>query len=125
MNNELKTKEKYKLVAREFERFYRAEREFIPYQEDMEILVLHDVMKDMDDEKYRKLINSRSSVEVKQEIFKILLATKTLSQEERLIVKFEFMTRGNPNWWNEYFSRSQYYRKRNETVNKIYRLLFE
>jgi len=125
MNKELKTKEKYKLVAREFERFYRAEREFIPYQEDMEILVLHDVMKDMDDEKYRKLINSRGSVEVKQEIFKILLATKTLSHEERLIVKFEFMTRGNPNWWNEYFSRSQYYRKRNETVNKIYRLLFE
>ncbi len=125
MNKELKTKEKYKLVAREFERFYRAEREFIPYQEDMEILVLHDVMNDMDDEKYRKLINSRGSVEVKQEIFKILLATKTLSHEERLIVKFEFMTRGNPNWWNEYFSRSQYYRKRNETVNKIYRLLFE
>lgn len=124
MEVELTNKEKYRVIQHEFEKFFKAECELIPYNKDLETLILHDIVEDLSDEEYKTLINSETSNEVKKVILNVLLASQVLSREERLIVKYEFLNRKDPCWWLEYFSRSQYYRKRKETIDKIYRLLF-
>ncbi len=124
MCKELKNSEKYKILQLEFEKFYKAEREVLPEGKGFEILVLHDIERDLSDEEYKTLINSKTSDDVKKIIFNVLLMTKALSRDERLIIKYEFLDRENPVWWTQYFSRSQYYRRRKETVDKVYRLMF-
>ena len=124
MCKELKNSEKYKILQLEFEKFYKAEREVLPEGKGFEILVLQDIERDLSDEEYKTLINSKTSDDVKKIIFNVLLMTKALSRDERLIIKYEFLDRENPVWWTQYFSRSQYYRRRKETVDKVYRLMF-
>ena len=51
------------------------------------------------------------------------LSLSELPEEEKRIMEYELRERKNANWWNEYYSRSTYYRlKRCAMVNLILNL---
>jgi hypothetical protein len=50
-------------------------------------------------------------------------ALSQLNEEQKKIIKYEFMEKSSPNWYLEYYSRSSFYRHKNQSMDTFIRCL--
>ena len=53
------------------------------------------------------------------------IALSLLEQEEKLIIQNEFFMKSNLNWWEEFFDKKEYMKKRDQAILKFVRYFHE
>ena len=85
----------------------------------------HYLKRPISDEYFVKFLSDSSKIDDKKLniVRKVSLVLALLSEEEREIIVNDFINLSVPRvWWLNRYSRSTYYRKREEAVNKFYEL---
>lgn len=65
-------------------------------------------------------LRERSSIEDKVEfMFYVESILKMMPQDYALIIRNDFLKKRNEKWWQAYFTKSTYYRKKNRAVDEF------
>lgn len=111
-------------LMRHFVAFNRAKQEIIQEGEEFGVFVLHDVTRDLENDEFQQMISANANSQSKELMLKSIVALNTLPEEDRMIIDNELIHRKDRLWYEEYYSRSQYYRRRKLAFERLYDVIF-
>lgn len=123
-NAEPSLREKALKLEEQFTMFNRAIQDMLSYGDNVAPIILHDFQQDIKAEEIDQIETKNGPSSSKLTILRTIVAVNSLTEEDRTLIRNEFIKPQSNHWWEEKYSRSKYYRRRRTAISRLYSLLF-